>query len=312
MNSAHRAPSMRLEDLDVNLLVMLEALLEERNVTKAGLRVGRSQSAMSHALARLRDLLGDELLVKGKGGMVLTPRASLLAEPLQRGLSELRRALVQGPAFDPATSAREFRLVTSDYMELVLLPRLLARLSKDAPAVSLHCRTVDQTHVPRVLEGGDFDMAVVVRVSDTGESLMRCKLWEDEFVVVARRDHPALAETQELDVQTYVQLGHVLLSPTGRGGGRVDQALEAQGLKRRLALRVGNFNVAPMTVAHSDLLLTAPRRLIEASSVCDRLKVFRPPIHIPRFSVYLTWHEAQHRDPGHRWLRDALLQAAQA
>lgn len=312
MSAAHRAPSMRLEDLDVNLLVMLEALLEERNVTKAGLRVGRSQSAMSHALARLRDLLGDELLVKGKGGMVLTPRALLLLEPLQRGLSELRRALVQGPSFDPVTSTREFRLLTSDYMELVLLPRLLARLSKDAPSVSLHCRTLDQAQVPRALEGGDFDMAVVVRVVDTGEPLMRCKLWDDEFVVVARRDHPTLAQVQELDLQTYVQLGHVLLSPTGRGGGRVDQALEEQGLKRHFALRIGNFNVAPLVVAHSDLILTAPRRLVETFLGCDHLKVFRPPIHIPRFAVYLTWHEAQHRDPGHRWLRDALLQAAQA
>ncbi|RKH66616.1 LysR family transcriptional regulator [Corallococcus interemptor] len=309
MRRAHESPAeVDLSAINLNLLVALDALLREAHVTRAAARVGLTQSAMSHALAQLRELLGDALLIRGQGGMVLTPRAQQLVAPLKRGLAELRRALRDEPPFEPATATRRFTLATRDFFGSVLLPGALELLGREAPGVDLSVLHVDSTTFSSHLETGEVDLAIIVAPSPSGPGLRQQKLLTEDFVCVVREDHPTVR--RKLDLDTYLKLTHVLISPKGGGVGAVDLALARQGLPpRRIAVRVPYFLIAPLVVSRSDHVLTAPRRLIDAFSKAYALKVFPPPIALPPFDILQVWHERFDGDPAHQWLRELVARA---
>ncbi|WP_244227461.1 LysR family transcriptional regulator [Corallococcus aberystwythensis] len=310
MRRAHETPAeVDLSGINLNLMVALDALLQEAHVTRAAARVGITQSAMSHALAQLRELLGDALLIRGRGGMMLTPRAEQLCAPLKRGLAELRRALRHEPPFEPATASRRFTVATRDYFGSVLLPGALELLGREAPGVDLVVQHVEDNTYPELLERGEVDLAVIVTPKvEASPGLRQRKLFTEDFVCVVRKDHPAVR--RKLDLHTYLELSHILISPRGDGVGAVDRTLAQRGLPpRRIALRVPYFLIAPLVVTRSDYVLTAPRRLIAAFSEEYALQVFPPPLPVPPFNIVEVWHERFDGDPAHQWLRGLVARA---
>ncbi|HND29171.1 MAG TPA: LysR family transcriptional regulator [Myxococcota bacterium] len=300
MNQIHGNP---LERLELHHLRALDLLLRTRSVTRTAERLGLTQSAVSHSLRQLREVLGDPLLVRKGDGLEPTPRAEAMADPLRRALGELGGALGIGTAWDPAFSRRSFVIVMPDTHALLLLPPLLKLLRTEAPGVDLDVRAAPDGRPELGLYSQGADMAVVVRSPEL-PGVMGSTLFEEEFACLVRADHPEVGA--ELDLATFVRLGHALMSPQGSGTTVVDTALEKVGLSRRIVLKIAYFLAAPLLVAQSDLVLTAPRRLAEQFATMAPLRVLKPPLPLPNFPVRMLWPERLNQDPGHRWLREAL------
>jgi len=301
----HTMHEPNLSALDLNLLVVLEALLNERHVTRAALRVGLSQSATSHALGRLRELYKDPLLVRSGKSMVLTPTAAALLPGVSRGLSELRATLSHEPVFAPRTTRRAFALALVDYGQLLILPRLLAHLQREAPLVDLSIngdiRWVD------LLEAGTTDLAIYVAGKPTNVLLTR-PLFSDGFVCMVRRGHPLARSREPLTLAKYLAQQHVVVAPSGSPGSVVDDELARRGKSRRVALRVPNFLVAPAVVAESDFMSTLPERLARQLAKSYPVRLLAAPVPLPRFTNSLAWHARLDHDPAHRWLRDTVIE----
>ena len=300
----------RLETLDWNLLRTLDALLQTRSPTSAARRLGLSQSAVSHALARLREALGDPLLVRTAAGMVPTERAALLAGPLREALVQIEAAL-QPQVFEPARAERSFRIASADYGQFLMLPLLTPQLRAAAPNVDVRMQAMQGRDGDAMLADGAVDLIFDVdRGGEGGSSSLRQRLlFEERFVCAARSGHPDIGDS--LDLETFVRLPHALIAPTGTPGGVVDRILAERGLQRRVALTVPHFLVAPHVVASSDLLVTLAERLARAFAELLSLRMYEPPLALPGFRIVMRWHERQHRDPGHAWLRQQVLLAAE-
>lgn len=302
--------ALHLGSVDLNLLVVLDALLAERNVTRAASRVGITQSAASHALARLRALTGDELLVRGRDGMTPTTRGEALAQPVRRALEEIGRALAPQAPFDPGTATGRVLVATSDYGELVLLPRLAARVAKDAPGIDLRVvPAADDFAAP--LASGEFDLAITpLRPDDERTGVYARRLFEERFVCVVREGHPLAGK--KLTPARFAAASHALISPRGKEGGFVDDALARLGLKRRVAVAVPHFLIAPHVVASTDLILTLAGRVADVLAGPLGLAVLTPPreLELTGFTISALWHERTHADPMQRWFRDVLAEEA--
>lgn len=302
--------SMHLGAIDLNLLVVLDALLTERNVTKAAARIGITQSATSHALARLRALTGDELLVRGQKEMLPTTRGEALAAPVRRALDEIARALAPAESFDPKTTTARVTIGTSDYGELVLLPRLVKRLAREAPNVDLRIRPAGNEWA-NMLASGAVDLVFApLQSDDQRPGLYGRKLFDERFVCVVRKGHP-LAK-KKLTLARFVSVPHALIAPGGGEGGFVDKALSRLGMQRRVAVAVPHFLIAPHVVASTDLLLTLARRVAAILAAPLGLVLLPPPreLAIEGFTISAIWHERTHGDPLHRWLREAIAAEA--
>lgn len=301
-----------LAGLDLNLVLALDALLAERHVTRAAERLGVSQSAASHALARLRDVLGDPLLVRGpRGAMQPTPRALALAPMLSRALTDVAAALRRPEPFAPSTARRTFHLGAGDYAELVLLPRLVARLATAAPGIDLFIRTVPDD-IPTAIARGELDAVIApARPRDVaGPGIYQRLLFEEQFVCAVRAGHPATQRKLTLD--RYCSLDHLLIAPRGTYGGFVDDALAALRKRRRVALAVPHFLIVPHVVAGTDLIVTLASRIAAAFADSHRLATLRPPaeLGLDGFLMHLIWHERAHADDAQRWLRDQIATVA--
>ncbi len=292
-----------LDALSLRQLRSLLVILEEGNVSRAARRLGVSQPALSQTLRLVREAVGDPLLIPGARGLVRTPRADSILEPLRRHLVDLDRTL-SGAAFDPATTRRTFTLGMGDAGALTLLPPLLTVLRDEAPRVDLDVRpaSADSTD----LEAG-LDVTFLVRPPPVPAFRAR-RLFDDRFVCVVRRDHPQVGAT--LDLETFLALPHILISPQGEGPGVVDLALAAVGRERRVALRIRYFLAAPFVIAASDMVLTLPESLARTFAATHGLRVLEPPVELAPFATHLVWHERYEDDPGHRWLREAVVKAA--
>jgi DNA-binding transcriptional LysR family regulator len=298
-----------LAGVDLNLVFALDALLAERHVTRAAARLGITQSAASHALARLRDLLDDPLLVRGpRGTMIPTPRATALAPAVHRVLIDLSRILRGDAAFDPATARRTFRIGTSDYIGLVLIPRLVQRLERVAPRIDLWLHTLTD-HGDEALAAGAVDVVVgpphgAQRPAGTYEKV----LFDETFTCIVRAKHPLAGA--KLTLRRYCAAAHLLVTPRGTPGSFVDDALAAIGRSRRVALAVQQFLVAPYLIASSDLIATLTTRVATTFADALGLVTMRPPLALPTIQMAVAWHERDHDDPPHRWLREQLLAVA--
>ncbi len=297
-----------LPGLDLNLLLAFDALMDTCNVTRAAERLGITQSAMSHKLRRLRDTFDDPLLVGGRQGMYPTPRAERLAEPVRRALRELRVALRAAEPFDAATARRTFVVASSDYAEFEILPRVLERLSADAPGVDVHM-VVTWADLPARLESGAVDLSVGPELPPVA-GLKCTTVGREDFVCLVRADHPGVGET--LDLDTYLRLPHLLVSPGGEIGGVVDEALAAMGQQRRITMRTPHFLGGPFIAARSDLVMTAPAALARRAAELLPLRLFVPPLSLPTTRVVMTWHERFDNDSAHAFLRDLAAVATRA
>ena len=298
-----------LSNFNLNLLLALDGLLSQRSVTAAAKRVRVTPSAMSHSLSELRDLLGDPLLVRSGRGMVLTPRAEALVSPLHTLLMDAERLLGGGATFDPATTARHFVIAAPDFLATLLMPALLDAAAREAPGTSLEIVPSSRRGNAWLLETGDVDLALGAIV-DEAPGIRRMDLLTEGFACAARKGHPSIDGA--LDLDSYVQTPHLLITLGDDSGPTwVDQALTKLGKKRHIALRVRYFMAAPLIVARSDLLLTAPGMLIRYFAELVPLQVLRPPIDLPTYPEEAYWHQRFHEDPAHTWLRNLVKKTAQ-
>jgi DNA-binding transcriptional LysR family regulator len=293
--------------LDLNLLVQLQALLEEGSVAGAAKRMGVSQPAMSQALVRLRVLFDDPLLVRGGRGMLTTARADSLREPLGRVLGDARR-LVERPEFSPGRVRAKLRVAVTEYTELLLLPSLVCRLRREAPALELSVEAWDPSSLSR-LERGELDLALH-GVEQATPKLYRRRLFSDRYGCIVRTSHPVARGG--LTLERYLETPHVEVVGTSTGDSRdpVHEALRQAGHERPIALRLASFQTARAIVVGSDLVLTLPRRLAELFAAPGGLEVFELPLALPTFGIHAVWHERRHHDPLHAWLRELLGEVA--
>ena len=295
---------MNVRDVDLNLLRVFDAVLAERGVTPAAVRLGLTQPAVSNALARLRKLFGDALFVRTPRGVDATPFARELAEPVRQALALLESALAHGPGFDPGTSTRAFRFYMSDLGQIEFLPPLVERVQRTARGVRLEAVALEVEDIANALAAGALDLAIGF-LPGLGPPLRRRPLFRDPYVCLMRADHPAVGKT--LTKKKFLEASHALVSY--RGGHRViEEALERAGLARRIALRVPHFTVVPMVLERTDLILTLPAKVARVFERRGKFKSLPPPVPIPPADVAVHWHERFEADPGNRWLRELVTE----
>ena len=295
-------------EVDLNLLRVLDALLQEESVTKAAARLGLSPPAVSQSLARLRTRVSDPLLVRAGRRMVPSPRAEELRPKVHALLDEVRAVFAAGEAFDPRTSTQDFLLHGSDYVILVLGVALDRLLGAQAPGVRLQFmpNTTDDADLVR---SGAIDLAIGVYDQLHPEIRIQ-KLFDEELVCVVRERHPRVRKRMSLEL--YAALDHVQISPRGRPGGLVDSVLANKGLSRRVARRVPFFFAGLVMAAQTDYVLTLPRRLAVAQAKKFGLRVLGVPLGLGRYSVSQIWHPRRDGDGAHRWLRERIGAACRA
>lgn len=295
---------VNLRAVDLNLLVVLDALLDERSVTRAAMRLGMSQPAVSRALARLRALFSDALLVDGPGGYLLTARAEAMRPRLHDTLAGVSE-LLDGGSFDPMQATGAVRLLMLDLEAAVLTPRLIARLATQAPAVDLEVVPPGPRPL-EALEAGDVD-ALVGLVEDAPAGIRKRRLYRDDFVTLMRAEHPAAC--RKLTLERFLELEHVVVSVTGTGRAWVDGALARLGMQRRVKVRVPGFFAAVEIAARSDLVMTLPSSLARTAADMRRFVMAAPPLELGRVDMSLVWHARHHDAPRHVWLRNTIVAA---
>lgn len=297
---------MRLAGIDLNLLTSLDVLLDEASVTRAARRLGKTQPAVSHNLRRLRELLGDPLLVRTPHGMQATPRAHELRPAVRAALEAAETVLQAAPRFDPARAERSFVLAMADQAAFQLLPPLVQRLAAAAPGITLQLRP-PPADLAAALSEGEFELAIGV-FGDSPSGIRSELLWTETFACVVRRGGPGTRGP--FDLRRYLARPHLLVAPRGRPGSIVDDLLARDHLRRRVAVVVPHFLVAPAIIAASDLVWTAPAGLAHALAARYALTVRPPPLAIPSFAIAMRWHLRLDRDPGLAWLRSLLREVA--
>jgi DNA-binding transcriptional LysR family regulator len=300
------------DPLDIRLLRIFDTLIAEGSVSRAADRLGLSQPATSRALARLRQHFGDPLLLRSRHGMTPTERAAQLARTLRPLLDQLDALLAPPAPFDPARSSRGFVLSAPEYAEHLLMPGLLRRMRTVAPGVRVDVRAPDPPRSLDHLERGEVDLRIawVLKVPPT---LRTMPLWQDRIVCVADRRHPHL-RGGTLSLEQYLKLPHV--RPLGLGRTTTGQVLDAA--VGRLAGRVPvcfgvqNFLSVPRMLVGTDAIATMPRALALAFASQHDVAVFDPPLTLPRVRYAAYWHERSHKDAGHRWLRQLVVEEARS
>ncbi|HEY6033411.1 MAG TPA: LysR family transcriptional regulator [Kofleriaceae bacterium] len=288
-----------LDRLDANSLVALHALLAERHVTRAARRLGITQSSMSHRLARLRHALGDALVIRAAGELLLTPRAQALAGPLAAALRALEAAVAPPERFDPATSRYAISIAIPDLLA-PLASRLAARLSSESEGLEVRLSHVLPS-LSEALARGEPALAVAPSRFVAGQVIAR-SLGEVRFGVVGRQHHPALRG--KLTTARWLAHGHVVVRLGNEQSNLIQAELARRGLSRRVALEVPSFLAGLFAVSTSDLLMNAPVPLVDEAAAGLKLAVCASPVPLPRVKVSLCWHERFQGDAAHRWVRD--------
>lgn len=316
--SSRRTP----QNTNVNLLVALDALLQTRSVTRAAEAVGISQSAMSNALAQLRDLLQDPLLVRAGKAMEPTPFATGLVPDLRAGVGALERVLDSRGGFDPPTSRANFTLALGDRDEAALLPPLLSALRERAPGVSIQVLPWGRLEPHPGLGRGEVDVSLGPVVTHTPQGdwpaapdqprrgFHTRPLYDSMLRTVVRADHPEVVDGMDLD--TFCRLDHVLVTEQPEGTGIIDDALRSLGRARTIAVRVPRHTLVGELIASTDLVATIDGRVARAQAQMRGLQVFPVPVEIPRATVAMVWHDRTDADPARAWLRATIAEVASA
>lgn len=295
---------MNLSRFDLNLLLVFDTVLARESVSRAARHLNLSQPAVGHALAKLRQHLGDPLFVRQGNRMVATPAALALAGPVRDALRRIETALAETGGFDPARSTREFRIGVRPTGELPRFARLAQQVIAAAPGVRLASISFRRRDLVRILASGECDAVIDIDLPHD-ERLCRQPLATEPLAVVARTGHPAIG--QGLTLATYLAAGHIVASPRPSGPGAEDIALGQTGLQRRVVVRCQHALTACRIVGESDLLCTLPRRHAEAIGPIWGLALHDLPFTVPTPPANLYWHREAHDDPANRWLRGLIL-----
>jgi DNA-binding transcriptional LysR family regulator len=297
-----------MRGIDLNLLIVLDALLDERSVSRAAARLGYTQSTTSGMLARLRDLFGDPLFVRVQRGILPTPRALSLAAPLKQLLADGRRLVVR-EVFDPATADVTFAVSANDYMQQALLVPFIKGLRRQAPRIRLAIKPPIVAGLADALAQGGLDIAVTIPQFAMSDLPSR-HLYREHYVAAVRQGHP-LARGRRLSLDEFLGCDHVLVSPTGGSfEGPTDEELARIGKRRSVRYSVPSFLLVPELLQTGDLIALVPSRLVRGND--RRLKLFKPPVDVAPFDVIAVWHPRADKDGAHRWLRTRLAETARA
>ena len=308
---------MNLSRIDLNLLVYLDALLREQNVTRAAEQLGITQPALSNGLRRLRELFNDPLLVRTSEGMTPTERAQELQPQVRQILAAVEQAVAPSDRFHAASSQRVFRIMASDYAESTLVVPLLARLRELAGDICLDVLTPSDVSF-QDLEQGKVDMAIN-RFDRLPQGFHQTSLWHDSFSCLLSRDNPLAAK---FDLEGYLSASHIWVSKTGMGIGRgmsrrdgqrmgwVDEALAQMGRERRIRVFTRHYQVAALLANQPDLVATLPTQLARLHGSNPMLAVFRPPFMIIPIELQMAWSPLLQHDAGHVWLRKLVVDTA--
>lgn len=295
-----------LSRVDLNLLVLFEAVMDTRHVGRAGDRLNLSPSAVSHGLGRLRKLLDDPVFLRIPKGVVPTDRALTLAEPISEILAKVRAVVASAEPFDPKSSTRRFVLGGVDGITSVLLAPMFADLRHRAPRIDVVVRTIQQDGAFGDLDGHVVDIALIA-LSEVPARFVKRVLYDDHFAIAMQANHPFAAD---LTLQNYCEARHLLVSIKGDARGFVDDILESRGLARRVAVTVPNFFAAMAVLSETDFIAALPRRMLKLHGARFGLTALEPPIPMPAFPIHALVPQVALRDAGIAWLFDALAMAA--
>lgn len=298
---------MNLRNIDLNLLVAFDALIAERSASRAAGKLGVTQPAVSHALKRLRHLFKDDLLIRGPHGLQPTGRALSLHPQVQSVLADIRSIVSTGTEFDPATTQRTFRLSMSDAMSVEALPSIVRRIRRDAPNIDLVISTSGPQESCSRIADDDIDLAIGV-FPHVPKELFSRQLYRDTLICVADKRNSRL-KTGRMTLQDYLDSPHVTVARHRDTGIQVDEILDSMGIPRRIVVAVPHYLSIPSLIRGTDLVAHTRRRLLSVFRLSTGLVVFPVPMQVPELEFIQIWHKRYEGDPGHRWLRDLVLDA---
>jgi DNA-binding transcriptional LysR family regulator len=296
--------AVHIRDLDLNLLIVFDALLRERSVTRAASEVGLSQGAMSHALNRLRTFFEDPLFVKTSSGMDPTPKAAILGASVIDVMARIRQEVIQQARFDPTTARRTFVLCMTDMGELVFMPPLIRRLRKEAPNCTLRSVQLPVEQIEGLLASGEADLALG-SIHAVPDNLFQQQLFLHSFVTIASVRNKAIGEF--ITREQFETMPQIEVSLTGRVSSAYDGAYDEYGMKRNVYLTTPHFLAVPLLIdEYPELIATVPLELGNVFAKLGTVKVVPPPVPLPPFALRQHWHPRFHSEPGNVWLRQTI------
>jgi len=303
---------MNFAAFDLNLLRVFDALMRERSVTRAGEQIGLSQPAVSQALMRLRALLDDQLFVRKGVEMAPTPRAEAVAPAVRQALNLVEQALCGDGAFDPGRAERTYTILGSDFVSMLVMPQLYARIAREAPGVRLRLVDTAWGPVERLLQEDAIDFALE-RPLNLPDWVSREVLFVSPFAIVAARAHPAFRDSrlqpgEAVPLDLFCETPQALRSIDGSLGGFTDEALAKVGRTRRVVLALPHFAAVAEAVAQSELIAALPRQFAEVVAETLDLAVYGPPLPFGAPQISLYWHSRHDKNPAHRWIREHIRQ----
>ena len=296
---------MNLNRIDLNLFAVFDAIYTAGSLTKAADVLCITQPAVSNSLARLREMLNDPLFVRTGHSMTPTPVAQNIIVPARQALGLLRKSVQESQTFDPLTGEKAFNFASRDLLEVVILPRLMAKLQNQAPNISLTNYEIARSQVVSAMASGTLDFFADASAF-TDPHLRKEKIAQDRLVVMARKNHPALK--QGLDLPTFLRLGHINVSHRKSGAGPIEVALDKMGKRRKVVMRGQHFLTVPSAIAKTDLVACLPYHLAKHYD----LAIYELPFDMPPVEYFLYWHVSADHDNAHRWMRDLIMEVAYA
>ncbi len=300
---------MNLNKIDLNLLIVFDTVFRIRNITKAGEELHLTQSAVSNALKRLRDVVGDPLFSRSAQGMIPTQTAHGLSGPVREILDQIQHALDQARSFEPRNARRRFRVFLSDVGQLVFLPKLLSTLANEAPRITIETIATSPAEGRVLMESGDVDLAVG-HFEGFGGSIFREHLFSEQYVCVVRRNHPSIKK--QLTLKHFLTCAHLVYRPTAGSHAFFEDSVEQLFIKlgqpRSVAIRVSHGLGLAQIIKQTNLLASLPSRLASELARAEGLRVLRLPIDSPRFEICQYWHRRAQHDGANLWLRSLVSQ----
>lgn len=295
---------MNIKDVDLNLLLILKELILEKNTVKVGQKMGLSQPAVSHSLKRLREMFNDPLMVRASKGLVPTRRALELEGPINNFLKTAQSLLSEAEQFDPLKSKITFRIATTDYMEQLILPSLLAIIEKEAPGCMVITRPTHGSLPKTELEEGAIDLAIAGFYGELPENFYKQNILVDDFVCVAKKNHELFKG--QMTLKKYASAQHVLISMDGDMKSRAQVILKKNGLEQKFTAGVAGFTSTGWILTTTNLLLTCPRKLAVLFKRHLPVEIKELPFELEKISIIQVWHERHHHDEAHAWFRAAV------
>lgn len=300
---------INIRKIDLNLLAIFHALCIEKNTTKAAHRLGLSQPTISHGLKRLREVFNDPLFVRASRGIVPTKRAISLEKPVSAFLNDIQAFLNQPQVFDPAQAKMTFRIATTDYFEQIVLAKLLKTIAKTAPQITLISLPTLGELPKNEMESGQIDLAIAGFYKRVPEGYYKQNIFKDDFVCVARKNHPELKGP--LSLKKYVDMKHLLITLNGDLKAKSVEILTKQGLEQNIVAGAFSFTSPGWILCDTDLLLTAPRKLAHAYRQYFPVQIHELPFNMTGIEVAQVWHVRHHNDSAHRWFRGLIHEICQ-